>query len=593
MGTYFETSELFLLALALSIGVLSSYTFFYMINQAGELMVMRWYAALGVATLFVLGFGVMHLLIQLASDSLIGLDWNLLFSYLVSLAIVMSFLLLVRRTRSWFVRWMTGSLLLTLAHLVLHYWQLLCFPNRGFSLNVEMAAGALIIHFVGALLASYIYHRSKNFSLLPSSILMGSSAMIIHIVSTEALIVDYGQIMTADLLSDHLRVLAGGIGVGTLLILSVCLMVFLIRKRLGQVNEQYRLLVENSLDMIAIVQQDKWVYINHSGLRLLEAEHAGLLLGTKVWPLLHSRHHDEMTEQLGRDSSALSGKPLEQEWYTVGGKLLHTEVVANATLAGGRRATQLIVRDISERKKNEELLINSEKLYVAGQLAAGIAHEIRNPLTSLKGFLQLISTGRSDQTRYYDIMKSELTRIESIVSELLMLSKPQLVELKYCDARKIVKDTIALLEPQGNLYNIIIDAKYSEAPLWLRCVENQIKQVVINILKNAIEVMPGGGSIRISTTLSMAQVKIRIEDEGPGIEEDQLAKMGQPFYTTKDRGTGLGLMVSFKIIDNHKGNIAISSELGSGTTCVIELPYAHECALMTTAFQPGDGESAD
>ncbi|WP_020619734.1 ATP-binding protein [Paenibacillus daejeonensis] len=591
MGTYFESSELFLLALALSIGVLSAYTFFYMISQVQ--MGMRWHAALSTAALFVLGFGVMQLLIQLASDSLIGLDWTLVLSYLLAVGVVKASLMIGYRTQALFMRWLTTGLLLTLAHLILHYGQILSFSHRGFTLHPGMAISAFLIHLAGTILACYAYHRSKGFSLLPSAILMGCSAMIMQMINTEALTVEYGKIMTADLLTDQLRVLAGGMGVGTLLILSVCLMVILVRRRLGQVDEQYRLLVENSLDMIAIVQQDKWIYMNRSGLRLLEAGHAGEVLGTEVWPLLHKRHHQEMIMQMGKGNAGGSGTPLEQEWFTLGGKTLHTEVTANATLAGGRPATQLIVRDISERKKNEELLINSEKLYVAGQLAAGIAHEIRNPLTSLKGFLQLISTGRSDQTRYYDIMKSELTRIESIVSELLMLSKPQLVELNYCDARQIVQDTVALLEPQANLYNIILDAEYSESPLWVRCVENQIKQVLINILKNAIEVMPGGGSIRISAMLSESQVKIRIEDEGPGLDEEQLAKVGQPFYTTKNRGTGLGLMVSFKIIDNHKGKIAISSELGVGTTCIIKLPYAQECALMATAFQPDREKNAD
>ncbi|MFS0725947.1 ATP-binding protein [Paenibacillus sp. 1P07SE] len=436
------------------------------------------------------------------------------------------------------------------------------------------------------MLAYRVYWRNEGSNLLPSAVLMGSSATVLHILSVEALTMEYDHIMTADLLSDQLRVLAGGMGVVTMLILSVFLMIVLIRKRLGQVDEQYKLLVENSLDMIAIVQKGNWVYINRSGLRLLEANHANELLGMPVWSRLHSRHHLEMTEQLMMGQEKSGRMPQEQEWLSLKGKPLHTEVITNPTHLGGRPATQLIVRDISERKKNEELLINSEKLYVAGELAAGIAHEIRNPLTSLKGFLQLISTGRTDQGRYYDIMKSELTRIESIVSELLMLSKPQLVELKCCDARQIMKESLAILAPQANLYNIIFQVDYGEAPLWLRCVEDQIKQVMINILKNAIEVMPEGGIIRIACTLADSQVQIRIEDEGPGLNEEQLAKMGQPFYTTKDRGTGLGLMVSYKIIDNHKGSIIMSSEVGSGTVCDIRLPYASEGAVMAETFEP-------
>ncbi|MNF98689.1 Sporulation kinase A [compost metagenome] len=191
------------------------------------------------------------------------------------------------------------------------------------------------------------------------------------------------------------------------------------------------------------------------------------------------------------------------------------------TTLSGRPAFQIIVRDISERKKNEELLINSEKLYVAGQLAAGIAHEIRNPLTSLKGFLQLIS-----------------------------------------------------LEAQASLHNTAIVIESVEEPLWVFGVENQIKQVFINVLKNAIEAMVDGGTITVASLLEGEYVVTRITDEGPGIPKEQMAKMGQPFYTTKDKGTGLGLMVTYKIIDNHQGRIHASSEIGLGTTFTISFPYA-------------------
>jgi signal transduction histidine kinase len=256
------------------------------------------------------------------------------------------------------------------------------------------------------------------------------------------------------------------------------------------------------------------------------------------------------------------------------GKMLHTEVVQTCTRLSGKPVFQVIIRDISERKKNEELLINSEKLYVAGQLAAGIAHEIRNPLTSLKGFLQLIASGRQAGKNYYDIMKSELNRIESIVSELLMLSKPQIYELTHKDIRHIMGDTMTLLEAQAILHNIEMELALREEPLWVRGVENQLKQVFINVLKNAIEAMIEGGKIIITCEREGDRIVVRIDDHGPGIPEEQLSKIGQPFYTTKDKGTGLGLMVSYKIVHNHQGSVRAQSRLGIGTTFEIILPYS-------------------
>ena len=154
-----------------------------------------------------------------------------------------------------------------------------------------------------------------------------------------------------------------------------------------------------------------------------------------------------------------------------------------------------------------------------------------------------------------------------------MLSKPQVYELAHKDVRFIVSDTVTLLEAQAILHNIEIESNISEVPLWVSGVENQLKQVFINVLKNAIEAMHGGGRIKMICMLEGDLVVVRIEDYGPGIPEDQLSKMGQPFYTTKEKGTGLGLMVSYKIVDNHQGSIQVHSRIGVGTSFEIILPY--------------------
>jgi signal transduction histidine kinase len=318
--------------------------------------------------------------------------------------------------------------------------------------------------------------------------------------------------------------------------------------------------------------------MNRAGFRMFEVQSEKDIIGKGIYSLLDEKHHSEMAAWLEsvQDNEAAPIKPIELQWRTVQGTLLHTEMVRVNTTFSGKQIEQVIIRDISERKKNEELLINSEKLYVAGQLAAGIAHEIRNPLTSLKGFLQLIASGRGNKDNFYDIMKSELVRIESIVSELLMLSKPQIYELAFKDTRQMMTDTVNLLETQAILHNVIIEFQAGSKPLWVMGVENQLKQVFINVLKNAIEAMPDGGVVTISMSHDEdGAVNIRIQDQGSGISKEQLSKIGQPFYTTKDKGTGLGLMVTYKIVDNHQGQITAESELGIGTTFIIRLPY-HE-----------------
>jgi|GEM_PF-299324 len=242
------------------------------------------------------------------------------------------------------------------------------------------------------------------------------------------------------------------------------------------------------------------------------------------------------------------------------------------------RVNMMMLRDVTEKKELEGQLRKSDTLNVVGELAAGIAHEIRNPMTALKGFIQLLQGSiKEDYSMYFNVITSELQRIESIITEFLVLAKPQAIQFRQNNITKIMKDTIDLLGAQATMHNVQITAKYSESLPLIYCEPNQLKQVFINILKNAIEVMPKGGIIDVKIErLCEEFIRISIKDQGCGIPEDKIKKLGEPFYTTKERGTGLGLMVSFKIIEEHRGKIEVESEVGVGTTFYITLPIKIE-----------------
>ncbi|MDF2661116.1 MAG: sporulation kinase [Paenibacillus sp.] len=234
-----------------------------------------------------------------------------------------------------------------------------------------------------------------------------------------------------------------------------------------------------------------------------------------------------------------------------------------------------ITRDISEQKKAEDFLQKADKLNVVGQLAAGLAHEIRNPLTTLRGLLQLMHSSGSGKLVYYDILISELDRINSMVSELILIAKPHVTSLRTHDLAVIVPNVINLLESQAAISNIQIVFESEGALPFIRCSEVEIKQVFINLLKNAIEAMPNGGAIRVVASAQPHQhVRIRIIDQGGGITEEQIRRLGEPFYTTKEKGTGLGLMMCYKIIGDHGGKIAVTSVIGKGTTVEVVLPVS-------------------
>ncbi|MGN7765655.1 ATP-binding protein [Paenibacillus sp. 22594] len=237
-----------------------------------------------------------------------------------------------------------------------------------------------------------------------------------------------------------------------------------------------------------------------------------------------------------------------------------------------------VSRDMTERNRIEELLRRSEKLTTVGQLAAGVAHEIRNPLTTLRGFLQLQQEKKLLVPLHIDLMLSELERINLIVSEFLILAKPQAVHFQLRDVRLILGDVISLLDSQAHLFGIEFEARFSEQPATVHCEENQLKQVFINIVKNAIEAMPDGGTITLEQHRIDDIVVIVISDEGEGVPEDMLPKLGEPFFTNKETGTGLGLMVSQRIIQSHKGSMEIRSEYGCGAEVTIKLPAAGEQA---------------
>jgi signal transduction histidine kinase len=232
----------------------------------------------------------------------------------------------------------------------------------------------------------------------------------------------------------------------------------------------------------------------------------------------------------------------------------------------------IISRDISERKSAEEILLRSEKLSIVGELAAGIAHEIRNPLTTIKGFMQLY---QREDSSIDNLLLSELDRIETITSQLLTLGKPQAVELKRTNVLELIEGTLELLAPEAAMNNIQFKLTFEESSYFITCEKNQLKQVFLNIFKNAMEAMKDGGDIQIGLRKGPEdECVISVQDQGCGIPEELLPRLGEPFYTLKEKGTGLGLMISNKIIKQHNGSITFKSKSKEGTIVEIKLPLA-------------------
>lgn len=240
---------------------------------------------------------------------------------------------------------------------------------------------------------------------------------------------------------------------------------------------------------------------------------------------------------------------------------------------GSRKNLLVIGRNITEQKKANDLLLRSEKLAVVGELAAGVAHEIRNPLTSIKGFIQLAIQKGEFNPDYVQIMLSEIVRIESIVSEYLSLAKPNQNSPKSLQRMDtLVRNVITLFESQTNLKNITIHSELDHSNQ-IMCNPNEMKQVFINIFQNAIEAIGSNGDIHVYLKNILEDgVEILFIDNGCGIEKERLKKIGEPFFSTKEKGTGLGLLTSNRIIEKHGGTIEITSEVNKGTKVRVFLP---------------------
>lgn len=237
----------------------------------------------------------------------------------------------------------------------------------------------------------------------------------------------------------------------------------------------------------------------------------------------------------------------------------------------------MLKQHAKQEKKENEL----QKIELVGTLAASTAHEIRNPLTGIKGLVQLLSekyTDSQDQF-YFSVINDEISRINEIVSEFLILGKPTAQKMEIIDLRKIVKDIEPIIISEANLNKVLYESFIPDSPIFVECTIDQLKQILLNVTKNAFEAMTNGGKLVIKLKKLPNKCQITITDTGSGIPDENIEKIFQPFYTSKDLGTGLGLVVCKRIVESFKGEIYITSKVGKGTQVDIFFPLKNNHAI--------------
>lgn len=211
-----------------------------------------------------------------------------------------------------------------------------------------------------------------------------------------------------------------------------------------------------------------------------------------------------------------------------------------------------------------------------GQMSASIAHEIRNPLTALKGFIELLkSEAPTEQEHYFTIMESEFQRLDMILSDLLFLSSPRKISVQKVDLVEIAKEVVDFMQFEALMHEVILQLEYDEQMQHVILGNNvRLKQMLINILKNAVQATENSGTITIQLMVTTESVQIYVQDKGIGMDEEIRKNLFSPFFTTKEQGTGLGLPLVKKVVEDFNGTIEVESELNVGTTFILTFPNA-------------------
>ncbi|HWP68327.1 MAG TPA: ATP-binding protein, partial [Rectinemataceae bacterium] len=260
-----------------------------------------------------------------------------------------------------------------------------------------------------------------------------------------------------------------------------------------------------------------------------------------------------------------------------------TRIIAislSALLSGDKIAGTIVhIEDITEKRKKETQLRRAESLAALTTLAAGVAHEINNPLGSISIRIQLLEKlirseepDKATMFKHVDVIKEEMDRLKHIVVDFLFAVRPMDIQLLREDLAPILEEIADFIQPEAEKKGIEIKVSIEKDLPSILLDKRHIKQALLNLIQNAMAAMPDGGTLGVSAEYSGDEVRISISDTGTGIPEELLTKIFEPYFTTKKNGTGLGLTITYKIVKEHSGDISLESKEGKGSTFTIHLP---------------------
>jgi len=352
-------------------------------------------------------------------------------------------------------------------------------------------------------------------------------------------------------------------------------------KILQESERKYRTLLQHSPEAILIVDEKD---------RILDTnENITAMTQYRVLDLIHQPLHTLLDPQSRRFYPPQEGAKGPVKWFECllrrkDGTTVPVEVYVNPNFSfqGQKRPAKILyIRDISERKRIEEYMIETEKMYALGQLSSGVAHEIRNPLFGIRNNINYLKEKYNGDQELNEIcgeILQSVERMNKIVNDVLDFSKPHRWEFGPNNLHDVIRRSIELVRKQFEKQSIAIKTRLDNKVPEMIFDAHRMEQVLINLFTNALQAMRPGGKLTVETAFreSTQRVEIRVQDTGCGIPQEDLKRIFDPFFTRRPQGTGLGLTIVRRIIQQHRGTIQVQSRLHEGTVFILELPVDHQ-----------------
>lgn len=348
---------------------------------------------------------------------------------------------------------------------------------------------------------------------------------------------------------------------------------------LRQSEERYRRLIAISPYAIVVIRGDRVLFANDQAIKLFGAVKADEILGRSVMDLFHPDHHPAIRERIHELVEGRAQVPvLEEKIVTLSGRSVDAEVSAARFTDEEGPAILVMLRDISERKRLQEQLRKTERIAELGTVASGMAHEIGTPMNVILGRAEYLMDRVTEEPikKGLQTIVTQVERITRVMNQLLSFARRKTPERGALDLKQVVEDSLEMFHERLARSQIQVELRLAEPCPMVLADADQMSQVLINLVMNAVHAMPDGGTLRVGLASEPQMVRLTVADTGHGIPREVIKKIFDPFFTTKEfgKGTGLGLTVVKGIIEEHQGSIAVESQGEMGTTFTILLPMA-------------------